>query len=141
MSKKVLWKNQPLEEDYDAALSFLTLVFPEATAAQLVQALHKARTLERPAKDLLRASGLPLLPDEEAHVSADLKRIHKGKALSPVLLIQGNLEKAIALTVADGYHRICAVCYYDESAPIACRLVPLATSQSRSPHRVGGKRP
>jgi hypothetical protein len=25
--------------------------------------------------------------------------------------------------VADGYHRICAICYYDENAPIPCRLV------------------
>ena len=128
MPKKVLWKNQPADEDYDAALSFLTLVFPQVAAARLVHALRQARTLERPAKDLLRASGLPLLPDDEAHVSADLKRIHKGKPLSPVLLVQGNLEKAVALTVADGYHRICAVCYYDENTPIASRLVPLATN-------------
>lgn len=127
MSRKVLWKNQPVDEDYDAALGFLTLVFPQVAAARLVNALRQARPLERPAKDLLRASGLPLLPDDEAHVSADLKRIHKGKPLSPVLLVQGNLEKAVALTVADGYHRICAVCYYDENTPIACRLVPLAT--------------
>lgn len=125
MSKKVFWKNRPLDENYAAALSFLTLVFPQGTAGRLVRALRRARPLEQPAKDLLRASGLPLLPDKEAHVSADLKRIHKGKPLSPVLLVQGNLEKAVALTVADGYHRICAVCYYDENAPIACRLAPL----------------
>jgi hypothetical protein len=29
----------------------------------------------------------------------------------------------IPLTVADGYHRICAVCYFDEDAPVSCRLV------------------
>jgi hypothetical protein len=132
MPKKVLWKHQPVSEDYAAALSFLTLVFPQSTAARLVRALRQARPLEQPAKDLLRASGLPLLPDDEAHVSADLKRIHKGKPLSPVLLVQGNLEKAVALTVADGYHRICAVCYYDESTLIACRLVPLATQERGS---------
>jgi hypothetical protein len=27
------------------------------------------------------------------------------------------------LVVADGYHRICAIWYYDEGAPIPCRLV------------------
>ena len=41
----------------------------------------------------------------------------------PVLLVQGDSSRTISLVVADGYHRICAICYFDEDAPIVCRLV------------------
>jgi hypothetical protein len=51
-----------------------------------------------------------------------LKRIHKGKPSAPALLVRGDMSKGAPLIVADGYHRICAICYYDESAPIPCRM-------------------
>lgn len=90
------------------------------------------------AKDPLRASALPLLPRDESHVEGDLKRISKGKPLSPVLLIQGDMSKAVPPIIADGYHRICAVCYYDEDAAIdlavTCPDIPL-TPASSSAHR------
>jgi hypothetical protein len=120
----VRWSSKPVPKDFEAALSFLSLVYPSARAAKLVRALRRATRVTHAAKDLLRASGLPLLAPEEAHVAADLKRIRKSKPLSPVLLVQGDLSRGRALLVADGYHRICAVCYYDEDAPIACLLVP-----------------
>ena len=56
---------------------------------------------------------------------ADLKKLKKGKALSPVLLVRGNAATGAAMTVADGYHRICASWYKDENIPIACRIVSL----------------
>jgi hypothetical protein len=88
-----------------------------------VARLRRARTVAAVAKDLLRASNLSLLPRDDAHVQEDLKRIHKHKALSPVLLIRGDLSAGASLVVADGYHRICAICYYDEDAAISCRMV------------------
>jgi hypothetical protein len=123
MSKpKLAWKKKPEAEDYRGALQFLLLIYPERTARRLLQAFTRARTVEHIAKDLLRASNLPLLPREETHVENDLSRIRKGKALAPVLLIRGNMAKNVPLVIADGYHRICAICYYDEDAPIACRV-------------------
>ena len=119
----VSWSPKPAAEDFDAAHTYLSLVYPNAHARRLVQALRRARPVSFAAKDLLRASGLPLLPRDESHVAADLKRIHKGKSLSPVLLVQGDSSRTIALIVADGYHRICAICYFDEDAPVVCRLV------------------
>jgi len=119
---QVRWKKKPEHEDYDAALNFLSLVFAVGEAKKLIRALHNAATVERAAKDLLRASELSLLPRDEPHVNEDLKRIHKGKALSPILLIQGDMKRRIPLLVADGYHRICAIYYYNENAPIPCRL-------------------
>ncbi len=124
MSKqKPIWKKQPVPEDYDGALKFLMLIYSAPKALQLLRAFPKAKTVEHAAKDLLRASNLPLLPREAPHVEEDLTRIRKGKNLAPVLLIRGDMTKNVPLIVADGYHRICAICYYDENAPIPCRLV------------------
>jgi hypothetical protein len=125
MSKpKLAWKKKPEAEDYQGALQFLLLIYPERTARRLLRAFTRAKSVEHIAKDLLRASNLPLLPRKEAHVESDLSRIRKGKELAPVLLIRGDMAKNVPLVVADGYHRICAICYYDEDAPIACRVVP-----------------
>ena len=124
MSKQKLnWKKKPESEDYAGALQFLMLNYPDSKARQLLRGLAKAKNIEHAAKDLLRASNLPLLPREEAHVEEDLTKIRKGKSLAPVLLIRGDMTRGIPLIVADGYHRICAICYYDENAPIPCRLV------------------
>lgn len=124
MSKpKLNWKKKPEAEDYEGALSFLQLIYPDAKVRRLLRLFRKAKTVEHAAKDLLRAANLLLLPREEAHVEADLTRIRKGKDLPPVLLVRGNMARGAPLVVADGYHRICAICYYDESAPIPCRLV------------------
>jgi hypothetical protein len=124
MSREVsLWKKQPAVADYAAALSFLSLVFPSARAKKLVSTLRGAKAVHYAAKDLLRASSLPLLPRDAAKVEADLRRLHKDKQLSPVLLVQGDGSRGIPLIVADGYHRICAICYHDEDAPVSCRMV------------------
>jgi hypothetical protein len=123
--EKTVWKSTPDQHDYEAALTFLSLIFRSSQANALVRALHKAPTQKRSAKDLLRASTLPLLPEDEASVRDDLKKITKGKPLSPVLLVSGDMTKGIPLVVADGYHRICAVCHYDEFAPIACQIVEM----------------
>lgn len=122
---KVIWSKDPKPEDFSAAQSYLSLVCLPTEARALVARLRSAKTISHEAKDLLRATGLTLLPEDEAHVAADLKRIRKAKALSPVLLIQGDLRHGRTLFLADGYHRICASCYIDEDARIACRVIPL----------------
>ena len=123
MSKKALiWKKAPERGDYSAAGAFLSLIFPSSRAKSLAGALRTAPRAEYSAKDLLRASGLPLLPRNETSVKEDLKRIGKGKALSPVLLVRGDIAKGVPLIVADGYHRICAVYYFDEHAPVAVHI-------------------
>jgi hypothetical protein len=124
---RIRWKKAPQARDLQAAGQYLGLLEPPAAAAALVRSLRAAGNTEHAAKDLLRASGLPLLTREESQVAQDLKRIRKGRALAPVLLIQGDAGRAVALTVADGYHRICAAWYHDEDAPIACRLARRTT--------------
>jgi hypothetical protein len=123
MSKRALrWSKQPVGEDYRAALDYLCLIVAAPRAKRLVNRMRNARPLKKAAKDLLRASKLPVLPPEDAAVASDMKKIQKGKALSPVLLVRGDAYEDAALIVADGYHRICAAYHEDEDAEVACLM-------------------
>jgi hypothetical protein len=123
MSKGALrWSKQPVGADYMAALDYLCLIVTAPQAKRLVNRMRNARPLKRAAKDLLRASKLPVLPPEDAAVARDMKKIQKGKTLSPVLLVRGDAYKDKALIVADGYHRICAAYHQDEDAEVACLI-------------------
>jgi len=117
------WKNEPEQHDYPAAADYLELLLPPSHVQRLVAALDRAETVHKKAKDLNRASGLPILPPDNPHVAEDLKKVRKGEKLSPVLLVRGILGSGVPLTVADGYHRICASYHLDENADIPCRLV------------------
>jgi hypothetical protein len=123
---KLKWSEKEEGDDFEAAFKFLSLLCSDRKARALVKSLRESKPLEHAAKDLLRAAELPLLPSDESHVSEDLKRIQKGKALAPVLLIRGDATSGLPLIVADGYHRICAVVYFDESAPVRCRVADLS---------------
>ncbi len=122
------WKDEPDEHDYPAAEDYLSLIMSPARARQVVSRLRKIPLVRRKAKDLLRASRLPVLTGENFHVASDLKKVTEGKKLSPVLLVRGHLTSDVALTVADGYHRICASYHLNEDAPIPCRIVDFTTS-------------
>ena len=76
------------------------------------------------AKDILRASGLALLPPDNHEVTKDLNKVKAGTKLSPVLLVRGT-----PLWVADGYHRVCASYHLDEDALIPCRIVGRAPEE------------
>jgi hypothetical protein len=123
VSKHALqWSKQPVGEDYLAALGYLCLIIAAPQAKRLVSRMRNARPLKRAAKDLLRASTLPVLPPDDDAVARDLKKVQKGKALSPILLVQGDASHGAALIVADGYHRICAAYHEDESAEVMCLM-------------------
>jgi len=120
-----IWEKKAAAQDYLAAQKYLGLLFTPAEAARIVKALRAAPTIEYAAKDLLRASQTHLLEKNSPHVAEDLKKIKKGKKLSPVLLVRGKASLGVTLTIADGYHRICASWYWDEKCPVACCLVDL----------------
>ena len=127
MAKKAelpqLWMDEPEEHDYPAAEDYLSLVFVPKLAEDLAKKLRKTGLIRRKAKDILRASGLAILPKENFFVARNLQKIADGKMLSPVLLVRGDASRGIALIVADGYHRICASWYHDEDAIIPSRIV------------------
>jgi hypothetical protein len=111
------WKADPDDEDYPAAVSYLTLLVGRESARKLVKALRKVDGVAHfAAKDILRAAGLPLLAASDSEVSADLEKVKSGEKLSPVLLVQGS-----PLWIADGYHRVCASYHLDEKSPVPCR--------------------
>lgn len=128
MAKKEHWKAEPDDHDYPAASDYLSLVLPAAHATALVDVFGSAPVSHRKAKDLLRASGLAGLPADNVHVAKDLRRVKRGDKLSPVLVVRGNLRDAAPLTIADGYHRVCASYQLDEDADIPCRIVDLDTA-------------
>lgn len=118
----IRWNHQPDDHDYDAAHDYLSLVAGEYTASCWTADLCSDESIvEHPAKDILRASGLPLLPVDNAHVAKDLKRIEDGVKLSPVLLVAGTLGKH-PLIIADGYHRVCSAYHVDENATVPARI-------------------
>jgi hypothetical protein len=117
------WQTEPESHDYPAAVTYLSLGTDLATANKIAGLLQSAPTVIYEAKDLLRASRLPLLPKDNAHVAKDLNKVKTGDKLSPVLLVRGNFAKGRSLIVADGYHRICASYWLNENAQIPCRLV------------------
>jgi len=121
----VLWGEAPDEHDYPAAADYLALLAAEAQISEIVAALKHAPIVHRKAKDLLRASRLQLLPQDNPHVRADLKKIKKGTPLSPILAVRGDLTTGVALQIADGYHRVCASYYTDENTDIPVRIAPL----------------
>ena len=125
MSDHEHWKREPEEHDYPAAADYLSLLVDRAATDGVVDRLRAAALEHRKAKDLLRASGLPLLPTDNRHVAGDLDKVHNGEKLSPVLLVRGDLRAGRPLVVADGYHRICASYHLDENTDIPCRLADL----------------
>lgn len=123
MAKKVeiQWLNTPEDHNYPAALSYLSLLYDEHTAANYVAKLKDAPMAEFKAKDIFRASSLSLLGVSNAHIEKNQKKIADNRELSPLLLVRdANNGKVI---VADGYHRLCAVYSHDEDSIIPCKIV------------------
>jgi hypothetical protein len=89
----------------------------------MAEDLRKAPAINREANDLLRASRLELLPETDPVVKKNIKKVARGKPLSPVLLVRVRANEP--LIVADGYHRICASYHLDEDIEISCRMVDL----------------
>ena len=123
MPQTVTWLSMPEKHDYQAAEDYLSLIMPAKKAAEWRQKLAGAQgdITHRKAKDILRASQLALLGEDNKHVASDLAKVAAGTALSPILLLRGDGEHP--LVVADGYHRVCASYWIDENTDIPCILV------------------
>src|ERR1700676_630703 len=118
----VKWLDEPEAHDYDAAAAYLSMLAEKDAVGRTVAALKAAQPVYQKAKDILRAAGLTLLPENNAHVRADLGKITDGKKLSPILLVRGSAVGGNALQLADGYHRGGASYLTDENTDIPCHL-------------------
>jgi hypothetical protein len=117
----IAWLSEPEEHDYPAAKSYLSLIFDERAATNFVEQLERAPVSQFKAKDIFRASSLPLLGISNSRIEKDRKKIVRGKKLSPLLLVRDSGNGKVI--IADGYHRLCAVYQFDEDALIPCKIV------------------
>ncbi|MEI7776147.1 MAG: hypothetical protein WCK17_15385 [Verrucomicrobiota bacterium] len=118
---EVKWLKEVEEHNFPAAESYLSLLYPKVEAQRLVTKLRNVELTEFKAKDIFRASQLSLLGVSNFHVERDRKKIRKGVALSPILLVRDLAHRRTV--VADGYHRLCAVYGFDEDCWIPCKIV------------------
>ena len=121
MKGEIKWLANVEDHDYQAAVSYLSLLFDEPTATKYVEQLKKVPMSKFQAKDIFRASGLSLLGISNSHVQHDREKIHAGHSLSPLLLVRTIDHQRVI--IADGYHRVCAVYSFDEDAVIPCKIV------------------
>lgn len=117
----IKWLDDVEEHDYPAAESYLRLIWNEDKVTGLVAKLRAAPIVQFKAKDVFRASRLSLLGVSNSHVEKDSKKIAKGIALSPLLLVRDEANGQVV--IADGYHRMCAIYVVDEDALIHCKIV------------------
>ena len=120
---EVRWLSEPEDQDYPSAADYLSLLESDHVAGLRLPPHSKEAPIQhRKAKDILRAARLALLPEDNAHVASDLKKIKEGKKLSPILMVRGDLATGMPAQVADGYHRVCASYYTDENTDIPLKL-------------------
>ncbi len=121
--KNIKWLKKPEAHNYPAAHSYLSLICKDPSTNEIVKNLKSAKIFGYKAKDIFRASNLSLLGISNSHVEKDRKKIKKGIALSPILLVRDTNNRNII--IADGYHRLCAVYSFDEDSVIPCKIVGL----------------
>jgi hypothetical protein len=127
MAPSIAWKEEPDDHDYPAAASYLSLVVSPPLVEAIVAALRDAPISHFQVKDILRASGLPLLPADDVHVAKDIAKVKQGHQLPPVLLVRGSLTQGVPLQIVDGYHRVCASYHLGEDSDVPCRITELPT--------------
>jgi hypothetical protein len=115
------WLAKPEKHDYPAAVSYLSLIYDGKVSSKFARALEKAPMTSFKAKDIFRASRLPLLGPTNSHVRKNQKKLAAGKKLSPLLLVRDPAHGKVI--IADGYHRMCAVYSVDEDTSVPCKIV------------------
>jgi hypothetical protein len=118
---EIQWLAEPEEHDYPAALSYLSLIYGKKHTSRFMAALQAAPVVRFKAKDIFRASGLSLLGISNFRIEKDRAKIRAGRKLSPLLLVRDRDNGKVV--IADGYHRLCAVYFFDEDALIPCKIV------------------
>ena len=116
----IKWLTDVDEHDFPAAESYLGLLYDPGRVAEILAQLRQSGVVKFKAKDIFRASQLSLLGISNSHVEKDRKKISKGIALSPLLLVRDATHGK--LVIADGYHRLCAIYEFNEDAWIPCRI-------------------
>ncbi len=115
------WLPDVEENNYPAAESYLSLIYTRTEVEKLLIDLRSATMSQFMAKDIFRASGLPLLGISHFQVEKNLTKIQTGTGLSPLLLVRDRMNGKVV--IADGYHRLCAVYRHNQDSLIPCKIV------------------
>lgn len=126
---QVNWRQEPAKHDYPAAANYLGLIFDPPTVKALIADLQKQPVLQFRANDILRAARLELLSLDDQSVRRDLAKIMDGESWAPVLMIRGDALRGLPLTIADGYHRVCASYNLSEDTTVPCQIVDLPVKE------------
>ncbi len=122
---ELLWLKDVTEHDYPSAANYLGLIADGQTVDDLVARLKTAPIEMHRANDVLRAARLELLPLGDPSVKRDLGKVLTGNRWSPVLVVRGDVLQNAPLTIADGYHRVCASFHLSEDTYVPCKIVDL----------------
>ena len=114
----IRWADDVVEHDYAAAHAYLSIKLTESASEKAVARLRKAKLTSRRANDILRAAGLTAAPLDDPGVVKDLIKVIEGKALSPVLVVNG----IHGADIADGFHRVSLVYRIDPYGVVPLRL-------------------
>lgn len=120
---KINWLDKPADHNYPSAVSYLSLIIDPAMVRTFMEMLKKEPITHFKARDIFRASGLPLLGISQHQIERNLKKIENEEYLSPILLVRDELPRKVI--IADGYHRLCAVYHHDDNTEIPCQILSL----------------
>ncbi|MEI2728967.1 MAG: hypothetical protein V9E85_07635 [Candidatus Nanopelagicales bacterium] len=126
---KLLWLDDVVAHDYPSAANYLGLISDPKTVTALEASLRKAPIEMHRANDILRAAGLDLLTLDDPSVRRDLSKVMFGERWSPVLVVRGDVLAGVPLTIADGYHRVCASYHLSEDTYIPCKIADLPVKE------------
>ena len=119
-NKPVKWLPEPARKDYDAAETFLELLFKEKKARRWAKELMRGDITEYAAKDILRASGTLISEIQAFDWTKQQKEIESGTPLSPILIVRQDTGRH--LIIADGFHRMCALFATDQEIRVPCKI-------------------
>jgi hypothetical protein len=123
----VKWRSTASPHDFPAAANYLSLLAEPKLVDEIVARLKKAEVSHYRANDILRAADLALLDMGDASVRRDLAKQLQGISWAPVMLVRGQIGLAHPLTIADGYHRVCASYHLNEDLHLPCLVADLPT--------------
>ena len=90
----IAWASRQQAEDCDHAAEYLALLLPARAAKALGTAFRRASVDTHLAKNIVRAARVTPLPRTNKKVKEDLRKIARGKALPPILLVRGDAARA-----------------------------------------------
>lgn len=123
MTKKaqLQWLDEPAEDNYTAAESFLQLLYAPKQARALAKKLRRAPISEFPARDIVRAAAIPFSEIQAFDWTKQQAEIARGTPLSPILIVRQ--DNGAHLLIADGFHRLCAVFAREQDVAMRCKVV------------------